>query len=98
MMFSDIDIAQGARMKPIMQVAASIDVYEEELELYGKYKAKLADCLEERLKSKQDGRLIFVTAINPTPTGDIMTMPGLPKSPAAKKIDIMPNGEITGLF
>jgi len=57
-------------MKPITQVAAELGIDEEELELYGKYKAKLSDKLWERVKDRPDGKLVLVTAINPTPAGE----------------------------
>ena len=69
-MKSDIEIAQEASMLPIKDVAASIGIAEEDLELYGKYKAKISDELIERTKSNPDGKLILVTAINPTPAGE----------------------------
>lgn len=69
-MKSDIQIAQEATMLPIKEVAASIGIEEEDLELYGKYKAKLSDELIEKTKNNQDGKLILVTAINPTPAGE----------------------------
>jgi len=58
------------QMKPITQVAAELGIDEEELELYGKYKAKLSDKLWERVKDRPDGKLVLVTAINPTPAGE----------------------------
>jgi formate--tetrahydrofolate ligase len=69
-MLSDIEIAQRAKLKPITQVASETGIREEELEPYGKYKAKLDDALYRRLAEKKDGRLILVTAINPTPAGE----------------------------
>ena len=69
-MKSDIAIAQEAKMKHIRDVAAKLDIDEEYLEYYGKYKAKLSDELWERLKAKQNGKLVLVTAINPTPAGE----------------------------
>ena len=69
-MKSDIQIAQEATMLPIKEVAASSGIEEEDLELYGKYKAKLSDDLIEKTKNNQDGKLILVTAINPTPAGE----------------------------
>lgn len=69
-MKSDIEIAQEAKLLPIREVAERLSLREEELEYYGKYKAKLADEVWERVKDKQDGRLILVTAINPTPAGE----------------------------
>ncbi len=69
-MKTDIEIAQEAVMKPIQDVAAQLDIPADELELYGKYKAKLSDELWDRVKDKPDGKLILVTAINPTPAGE----------------------------
>lgn len=69
-MLSDIEIAQAARMKPIVDVAASLGIQAEELELYGRYKAKIAPAVWERVKDRPDGKLILVTAINPTPAGE----------------------------
>lgn len=66
----DIEIAQEAVMKPIQDVAAQLDIPADELEFYGKYKAKLSDELWDRVKDKPDGKLILVTAINPTPAGE----------------------------
>ncbi len=66
-MKSDIQIAQEAVMEPITEVAKRLDIREDELELYGKYKAKFSDELLERLKDEPDGKLVLVTAINPTP-------------------------------
>ena len=69
-MKTDIQIAQEAVMFPIKEVAASIGICEDDLELYGKYKAKLSDELMKRTESNPDGKLILVTAINPTPAGE----------------------------
>lgn len=69
-MKTDIQIAQEAEMRHIRDVAAQLDISEDELELYGKYKAKLSDELWERVKDNRDGKLILVTAINPTPAGE----------------------------
>lgn len=69
-MKTDIQIAQEAQMAHIKEVAASIGIQEEELEFYGKYKAKLSDELWEKIKDKKDGKLVLVTAINPTPAGE----------------------------
>ncbi len=69
-MKTDIEIAQEAVMQPIKEVAANYGVMEDELELYGKYKAKLSDELWERIKNRPDGKLVLVTAINPTPAGE----------------------------
>ena len=69
-MKTDIEIAQEAVMEPIVKVAAQLGVTEDDLELYGKYKAKLTDEYIDSLKDRPDGRLILVTAINPTPAGE----------------------------
>lgn len=67
---SDIEIAQQAKMKPITEIANEWNVEEDELELYGKYKAKINLSIFDRLKDKPDGKLVLVTAINPTPAGE----------------------------
>lgn len=69
-MKTDIEIAQEAKMLDIREVAGQLGIAENELELYGKYQAKLSDELEERVKNNKDGKLILVTAINPTPAGE----------------------------
>lgn len=69
-MKSDIEIAQEAVMRPIKEVAAAYGIGEDDLELYGKYKAKLTDELWEQVKDRPDGKLVLVTAINPTPAGE----------------------------
>ncbi len=69
-MRSDIEIAQSAQMKPIDQIATQLGIRPEELECYGRYKAKVSDDLMNRLQDKPDGKLILVTAINPTPAGE----------------------------
>ena len=69
-MKTDIQIAQEAELFPIKDVAAQLGIEEDELELYGKYKAKLSNELMEKIKGNQNGKLILVTAINPTPAGE----------------------------
>lgn len=69
-MKTDIEIAQEAELKPIGEIAQRLDIDADELELYGKYKAKLSDELEERVKNQPNGKLVLVTAINPTPAGE----------------------------
>ena len=69
-MMTDIDIARQAKMLPIKEVAKSLDITEDDLELYGKYKAKISDEYLDRIKDNKDGKLILVTAINPTPAGE----------------------------
>lgn len=69
-MKTDIQIAQEAKMSHIRDVARTLGIQEEELEFYGKYKAKLSDEVWERVKGNPDGKLVLVTAINPTPAGE----------------------------
>ena len=69
-MKTDIQIAQEAKMSHIKDVARTLGIQEEELEFYGKYKAKLSDEVWERVKENPDGKLVLVTAINPTPAGE----------------------------
>ena len=69
-MKTDVEIAQAALMKPISQVAAELGLGEDDLELYGKYKAKVSLDVWERLKDRPNGKLILVSAINPTPAGE----------------------------
>ncbi len=86
-MKTDIEIAQEARMYPIKDVAASYGIGEDELELYGKYKAKLTDELWERVKDRPDGKLVLVTAINPTPAGEGKTTTTVGLGQALGKLD-----------
>lgn len=69
-MLTDIEIAQNCKMKKIREVAKSINISEDDLESYGHYKAKLSESLFKKLENKKDGKLILVTAINPTPAGE----------------------------
>lgn len=69
-MLTDIEIASSARMLKIKDIAASLGISEDDLEPYGQYKAKLSESLFEKLSGKKDGKLILVTAINPTPAGE----------------------------
>ncbi|MDF2869258.1 MAG: fhs [Anaerocolumna sp.] len=69
-MLTDIEIAQQAQLKHIREVAGLLDIADEELDYYGKYKAKFSDELWEKIKDKKDGKLVLVTAINPTPAGE----------------------------
>lgn len=69
-MKTDIEIAQEAVLRPITEVAGQLQMKEEDLELYGKYKAKISDEYMEKIRNNPDGRLILVTAINPTPAGE----------------------------
>ena len=69
-MLTDIEIAQACKMKPIVEVAKKAGLDEDDLELYGKYKAKISADVWKRLENKKDGKLVLVTAINPTPAGE----------------------------
>ena len=69
-MLSDIEIAQGCQMRPITEVAAAAGLDAEDLELYGRYKAKLSADVWKKTADKPDGKLVLVTAINPTPAGE----------------------------
>lgn len=85
-MKTDIQIAQEATMKHIREVAATIQVSEDDLELYGKYKAKLSNELWDKIKEKEDGKLVLVTAINPTPAGEGKTTISIGLTQALNKI------------
>ena len=78
-MLSDVEIAQSAKMKPISEIAKKVGLTEDDLELYGKYKAKISLETIKRLENEKDGKLVLVTAINPTPAGEgkTTTMIGL---------------------
>ncbi|MDR6122663.1 formyltetrahydrofolate synthetase [Bacillus sp. SLBN-46] len=67
---SDIEIAQESKMKPIVEIAEKIGLVEDDLELYGKYKAKISNEALSNLKTKESGKIILVTSINPTPAGE----------------------------
>ena len=69
-MKTDIQIAQEAAMLPIKEVVKPFGIQEDDLELYGKYKAKLSEELWNQVKDRPDGKLVLVTAINPTPAGE----------------------------
>ena len=85
-MRSDIEIAQEAKMLPVAEVAARLGVSADDLELYGKYKAKLPLRLRDRLKDRPDGKLVLVTAINPTPAGEGKTTVTVGLGEAMQKI------------
>ena len=70
MMLTDVEIAQSASMLPIKEIAQKVGLDEDDLELYGKYKAKISLEAINKLKNQEDGKLILVTAINPTPAGE----------------------------
>ncbi len=86
-MKSDIEIAQECTMLPIAQVAAKVGISEDDLDLYGKYKAKLTDECIKKLSSEKDGKLILVTAINPTPAGEGKTTVTVGLGEAFAKLD-----------
>ena len=83
---SDIEIAQNASMKPITEIAKKLGVTDDELELYGKYKAKINDDFIKRNMDRPDGKLILVTAINPTPAGEGKTTTTVGLGQAMEKI------------
>lgn len=86
-MKTDIQIAQEAQMAHIRDVAATVGIEEEELEFYGKYKAKLSDDVWEWIKDRPDGKLVLVTAINPTPAGEGKTTTTVGLGQALAKLD-----------
>ena len=85
-MKTDVQIAQEAKMLPISEIAGSLGITEDELDLYGKYKAKVSLDVLERLEDKPDGKLILVTAINPTPAGEGKTTMNVGLSMGLNKI------------
>ena len=85
-MKTDIQIATEAKMLPIKDIAAKLDITDDELELYGKYKAKINDDFLARMKDKPNGKLILVTAINPTPAGEGKTTTSVGLGMAMSKI------------
>ena len=85
-MKTDVQIAQEAKMLPISQIADSLGIEDDELELYGKYKGKVSLDVLSRLEDKQDGKLILVTAINPTPAGEGKTTMNVGLSMGLNKI------------
>ena len=86
-MKSDVEIAQEATMKPIVKVAEELNIAEEELELYGKYKAKVSLKSWEKIKNRPDGKLILVTAIYPTPAGEGKTTTTVGLGDAIRKLN-----------
>ena len=69
-MKTDIEIAQSAKMLPISEVAARLGLTDDDIELYGKYKCKISEDYLRSIETKEDGKLVLVTAINPTPAGE----------------------------
>ncbi len=86
-MKSDIQIAQEAKMLPIKEVAKSLGIEEDDLELYGKYKAKLSEDYLKKIQNNSNGKLILVTAINPTPAGEGKTTTSIGLAQAMAKLD-----------
>lgn len=86
MMLTDVEIAQSAKMKPIKEIAEKVGLDEDDLELYGKYKAKISLEAISQLKEKVNGKLILVTAINPTPAGEGKTTTMIGLSQALNKL------------
>ena len=86
-MKTDIQIAQEATMEPIQKVAAAYGIVEDDLELYGKYKAKLTDELWDQVKDRKDGKLVLVTAINPTPAGEGKTTTSIGLADALTRLE-----------
>ena len=85
-MLTDVEIAQSAKMKPIVEVAQKVGLDEDDLELYGKYKAKISLEAIKKLDQNEDGKLILVTAINPTPAGEGKTTTMIGLSQALNKL------------
>ena len=85
-MKTDVQIAQEAKLKPITEIAKELGISEEELEQYGRYKAKINNSLMDRLKDKPDGKLVLVTAINPTPAGEGKTTTNVGLSMALDRV------------
>lgn len=86
MMLTDVEIAQSAVMEPIQEIAKKVGLNEDDLELYGKYKAKISLEAINQLQSKDNGKLILVTAINPTPAGEGKTTTMIGLSQALNKL------------
>ena len=83
---TDIEIAKNAKLEKIVNIAQELEIDEESLELYGKYKAKISDNIYKNLKNKKDGKLILVTAINPTPMGEGKTTMSIGLADGLRKI------------
>ena len=85
-MKTDIEIAKEAKMLPITEIAKNLGIEDDELELYGKYKAKINDAFLKRTADRKNGKLILVTAINPTPAGEGKTTTSVGLGMAMNKI------------
>ena len=86
-MLTDVEINKNAKLLDIKEVASKLGILEEDIELYGKYKAKLSKEVYEKNKSKKDGKLILVTSINPTPLGEGKTTIAIGLADALKRLD-----------
>ena len=85
-MKTDVEIAQEAQMQHIRQIAAKLDICEDDLEMYGKYKAKISLDAWNKVKNDKDGKLILVTAVNPTPAGEGKTTQSIGLAEAFAKL------------
>ena len=85
-MKTDIEIAHEAKMLPINEIASKLGIEDEELELYGRYKAKINDSFLKRTADRKNGKLILVTAINPTPAGEGKTTTTIGLADGMKRI------------
>ena len=83
---TDIEIAENTELEKITEIAKEIDIPEDEIEVYGKYKAKISDKLYEKLKDKENGKLILVTAMSPTPLGEGKTTISIAIADGLRKI------------
>ena len=83
---TDIEIARGTELKKITEIAKDIDISEDDLEMYGKYKAKISNTINEKIKNKKDGKLILVTAMSPTPLGEGKTTISISIADGLRKI------------
>ena len=83
----DVDIARNTKLHKISEVAKSIGINGEEIEMYGKYKAKIMPEVMEKLKDKKNGKLILITAINPTPLGEGKTTMAIGLADGLRKIE-----------
>ena len=85
-MLTDVEIAQAAKMKPIKEIALKVGLEEDDLEFYGKYKAKISLETIQKLNNNKNGKLVLVTAINPTPAGEGKTTTMIGLSQALNKL------------
>ncbi len=83
---TDIEIARNTKLKLISEIAKSVNLNEEDIEMYGKYKAKISSKAINKLKDKKDGKLVLVTAINPTPLGEGKTTMAIGLADGLRKI------------